>query len=62
MEKSKYDESQKQLQEIRAELEQRETQLSDAQKQVSELSNYKFSICVDGVRTALRAWIIQSQP
>lgn len=51
IEKSKYEESQAQLQKTRTELEQTKKQLGEAQKQINELSTHKFSTYSSGFRT-----------
>ena len=48
VEKSKYEESQRELQKTRAELEETKTQLQETQKQINDLSAHKFSTYTDG--------------
>ena len=51
IEKSKYEESQEQLQKARTELEKTNKRLEEAQKQVEVLSGHKYSTYRDGSRT-----------
>jgi hypothetical protein len=51
IEKSKYEESQRELQKTRAELEETKKQLQEAQKQINDLPAHKFSTYRDGPRT-----------
>lgn len=51
VEKSKYEETQQQLQATRSELEESERKLAEARKQVQELSEHKFSTYSSGLRT-----------
>jgi hypothetical protein len=51
VEKSKYEESQRELQKTREELEETKKQLQEAQKQINDLSAHKFSTYRDEART-----------
>jgi hypothetical protein len=57
IEKSRYDESERQLEKTRGELEDTKRQLDGAQKQISDLSAHKFSTYSAGGRT----WRFDSQ-